>query len=107
MISPLSVSIASVSSVVDVKPNSAFCCEVVSLEVHPGDSSWPLVMVQDVHEARSCSAGLFCLSLSIRGSASLQRREVCLQLTAAERHPASAAGQRHLRGTVPRASQGG
>lgn len=107
MISPLGVSIASVFFVIDVRPSSALCCKAVSLEAHPGDFSWPSATVQDVSKARSCSAGLFCVSLSIRGSTSLQRREVCLQLTAAERHPASAAGQRHLRGAVPGASQSG
>lgn len=87
MISSPGVSIASVSFAADVRPNSA-----LSLAAHPGDFSWPAAMVQDVNEARTCSAGSFCVSLSIRGSASLQRREVCLQLAAAERHSASTTG---------------
>lgn len=62
MFSPLGISIASVSFVVDVRPSS-FCCKAVSLEAHPmtsaGPQPWYKMSVRPGHVQQGCFVSLF------------------------------------------------
>uniref|UniRef100_A0A803YMY6 procollagen-proline 3-dioxygenase n=1 Tax=Meleagris gallopavo TaxID=9103 RepID=A0A803YMY6_MELGA len=63
LFSPLGVSIASVSFVVDVRPSSALCCKTISLEAHSvssaGPEPWYKMSVRPGHVQQGCFVSPF------------------------------------------------